>query len=64
MNIVKWDDKFFNESVTYIWVYSKGLLISTNNRKSKSFILKGFRRNKIKNLNDTPAVKYSDPGNK
>jgi len=64
MNIVKWDDKFFNQSVTYIWVYSKGLLVSTNNRKSRSFILKGFRRNKIKNLNDTPAVKYSDPGNK
>ena len=64
MNISKWDDKFFDESLTYIWVYSKGLLVSTNNRKSRSFILKGFRRNKIKNLNDTPAVKYLNAGNK
>lgn len=38
MNIIKWDDKLFNGSGTYIWVYSKGLLVSTNNRKSRSFL--------------------------
>jgi hypothetical protein len=42
MNIVKWKDKIYDESVMYIWVYSNGLLISTNNRKSRAFIHKGI----------------------
>lgn len=64
MNTVKWDDKFFRESISYIWIYSKGLLVSTNNRKSRSFILKGFRRNKIKSLNNIPPVKLEKKNNK
>lgn len=58
MNIIKWNDIFFNESVTYIWVYNNGLLISTNNRKSKSFIIKGFRSTKAKIHTDAPAEKH------
>ncbi len=38
MESVKSIDKFFNDQAMYMWVYSKGLLISTNNRVSRSFI--------------------------
>ena len=38
MNIVMWEDKLFDQSVMHIWVYSKGLLISTNNNRSRSYI--------------------------
>jgi hypothetical protein len=57
MNIVKWDDKFFSESISYIWIYSKGLLVSTNNRKSREFNLKGFRRNGTNYQENSKPVK-------
>lgn len=38
MNSIKWSDKFLSDPAVYMWVYSKGLLISTNNRKSRSYI--------------------------
>ena len=38
MNLIKRDDKLFDQSVMHIWVYSKGLLISTNNNRSRSYI--------------------------
>ena len=38
MESVQSIDKFFNDQAMYMWVYSKGLLISTNNRLSRSFI--------------------------
>ncbi|HMQ78208.1 MAG TPA: hypothetical protein PKE39_04880 [Ignavibacteria bacterium] len=38
MESVQSNDKFFNDQAMYMWVYSKGLLISTNNHVSRSFI--------------------------
>lgn len=38
MESLQSNDKFFNDQAIYMWVYSKGLLIGTNNQKSRSFI--------------------------
>lgn len=58
MNTVKWDEKFFKESLTHIWVYSRGLLVSTNNRKSRTFMLSGMSSNKFFNIEDNSSVKF------
>ncbi len=48
MNIVKWDDTFFNSSNKYIWIYNCGKLESTNNRRKNSQLLKNYRRPNLK----------------
>ena len=32
---IKWDDKFFEKSGLFIWIFDQGYLVSTNDRFNK-----------------------------
>ena len=57
MNLVKWNDLIQNEPFMYEWVYSKGQLIGTNNRKSRVFALKNYRKRFSKKLDDKNIIR-------
>lgn len=59
MNLIKRDDKLFDQSVMHIWVYSKGLLISTNNSKSRSFIQNGESIERQEHKNYKEKIHFS-----
>ena len=42
MKTLKWDSKLLNESSAHIWVYYNGLLVGTNNTRSRAFIISGM----------------------
>ncbi len=43
MNTIKWNEKCFEETGLYIWIYKNGALVCTNNRHRKRINLKDFR---------------------
>ena len=42
MRTIKWDNKFFEESGLYVWIYNSGHLESTNERFYKSNEIRRF----------------------
>lgn len=49
---IKWDEKFFEESGLYIWVYNRGFLESSNDRFHRANLLKGFKDKQEQGLNN------------
>ena len=43
MNRIKWNEKCFEESGLYLWIYNNGALVCTNNRYRKRINLKNFK---------------------
>ena len=60
MRRVKWDEKFFEESGLYIWIFNRGYLESTNDKFHKSNLLKGFRYKQEQGLNNIKSIKLSE----
>ncbi|MEO8513833.1 MAG: hypothetical protein ABI543_09755 [Ignavibacteria bacterium] len=57
MNKIKWDEKFFEQSGIYLWIYSRGCLVRTNDRFRNSVILKNFKKYQPKKFRDT-SIKH------
>lgn len=54
MNRIKWDEKYFEASGLYIWIYNNGALVCTNNRYRKSLNLNSFKIHTPKRILKAP----------
>ncbi len=52
MNKIKWDEKFFNQSGNYVWVFNNGLLECTNEKLFKPVLLKIYYLSRTKSINN------------
>jgi len=57
---IKWDDKFFEETGLFIWIFNKGYLESTNDRFHKSNLLKSYKQKQEQGLNNLLTNKTNE----
>ena len=50
MCIIKWDEKFFEESGLYIWIYRNGFLETSNEKLYRSNLAKIYSAKKSESL--------------
>ena len=51
MSRIKWDEKYFEESGLYVWIYNKGHVESTNEKFYKSSLRKIYEKREKKSDN-------------
>jgi len=60
MLTIKWDEKFFEESGLYIWIFCNGYLESSNEKFHRSNLLECFRHKQEQGLNNFITVKQRE----
>lgn len=61
MQTINWDEKYFEESGLYIWIYNQGYLECTNNKYRSTLRLSSLRIYKPKNAANYSINKSTDP---
>ena len=64
MNRIKWNEKCFEESGLYLWIYNNGALVCTNNRYRKRINLKDFKIYSHKKTEKTKLSSKPEAGKK
>lgn len=60
MQTINWDEKYFEESGLYIWIYNRGYLECTNNKYRHTLKLSSLRIYNSKNSDNIFIKKTTD----